>query len=103
GGADQVDLPTLVGAVRVAIMEETYFVAPPTRAHRVRVMRLLDLRGARATRLHLGGLTEAALPGPPPPALLLGEADRRRLGLPTHDDTLAELGHLFALALAAPG
>src|SRR5262249_20640112 len=68
----------------------------------VRVMRLLDLRGVRAARIFLGGATEGALPGPPAPALLLGDADRERLGLSTHDDAVAELRHLFAIAVAAP-
>jgi len=102
GGAEKVDLPTLLGALRIAVAEETYATAAPTRADRVRVLGLHDLPGVACRCLFVGGLQEAAFPPAPAPALLLSEPDRRRLGLTTYDDTLAELRHLFALAVAGP-
>jgi RecB family exonuclease len=101
-GAAETTLADFIAALRAAVREDTFFVAPATRADRVQVMRLLDVRGLTCQRLWLGGLHESALPGPAQPQVVLAEPDRARLGLPTHEDVLAECRHLFALALAAP-
>ena len=100
GDVERIELRELMVAIRAAIADERYSAPDAVRGERVRVIALRDLAGLRAQRVFVGGLDEATFPGAPPPALFLGESDRKRLGLPLYEDQVALLERRLRAAIA---
>jgi hypothetical protein len=99
GDVERIELRELVTAIRAAIADERFAAADAVRGERVRVIALRDLSGLRAQRVFVGGLDEATFPGSPPPALFLGESERRKLGLPVYEDQVTLLRERLTAAL----
>jgi len=89
-----------IDALRALMGAVTVRFAPPTRRGAC-LLGLRDLRGLSTEHLLVGGLTEAAFPGPTEPAPLLSEADAALAGARTSTARRREADYLVAHVLAS--